>query len=175
MKKGPEEDYREYVVRWKNVASLVRPALTNREENSIFVDTLPSPYYDMLVVNAFVEFGDLMYSMGRIEDGIRREKKWKQGQIWRKRKELFSISMFKQCLGKEETKEDHIWHGMSPSRIILVHHYIPKSPWPIFIRPKGLHGNVVKSLIQAIPKAIKEKRPKCTIYSQWPTESYSLY
>ena len=74
MKKGPKEDYREYVVRWKNVASLVRPALTNREENSIFVDTLPSPYYDMLVVNAFVEFEDLMYSMGRIEDGIRREK-----------------------------------------------------------------------------------------------------
>ena len=38
----------------------------------MFVDTLPSPYYDLLVINAFVEFGDLMYSMGRIEDGIRR-------------------------------------------------------------------------------------------------------
>ena len=53
---------------------MVRPPLTNREENSIFVDTLPSPYYDMLVVNAFVEFGDLMYSVGRIEDGIKRGK-----------------------------------------------------------------------------------------------------
>ena len=40
----------------------------------MFVDTLPSPYYDMLVVNAFVEFGDLMYFVGRIEDGIRRGK-----------------------------------------------------------------------------------------------------
>ena len=28
----------------------------------------------MLVVNAFVEFGDLMYSVGRIEDGIKRER-----------------------------------------------------------------------------------------------------
>ena len=73
MKKRPEENYREYVVRWKNVASMVRPPLTNREENSMFVDTLPSPYYDMLVVNVFVEFGDLMYSMERIEDGIRKE------------------------------------------------------------------------------------------------------
>ena len=45
---------------------------TNREENSIFVDTLPFSYYDMLVVNAFVEFGDLLYSVGRIEDGIKR-------------------------------------------------------------------------------------------------------
>ena len=44
----------------------------SREENSMFVDTLPSPYYDMLIVNTFVEFGDLMYSMGKIEDGIKR-------------------------------------------------------------------------------------------------------
>ena len=34
-------------------------------------DTLPSSYYDMLVVNAFVEFEDLMYSVRRIEDGIK--------------------------------------------------------------------------------------------------------
>ena len=72
MKKGPNKDYREYAVRWKNVASMVRPFLTIREENSMFVDTLPFPYYDMLIVNTFVEFGDLMYSVGRIKDGIKR-------------------------------------------------------------------------------------------------------
>ena len=38
----------------------------------MFVDTLPSPFYDMLIVNIFVEFGDLMYFVGRIEDGIKR-------------------------------------------------------------------------------------------------------
>ena len=37
-----------------------------------FVDSLPSPYYDMLIVNTFMDFRDLMYSMGRIEDGIKR-------------------------------------------------------------------------------------------------------
>ena len=37
----------------------------------MFVDTLPLPYYDMLIVNTFVEFGDLMYFVGRIEDGIK--------------------------------------------------------------------------------------------------------
>ena len=41
MKKGPEENYIEYAIKWKNVASMVRPPLTNREENSMFVDTLP--------------------------------------------------------------------------------------------------------------------------------------
>ena len=60
MKKRPDEDYREYAVRWKNVASMVRSSLTSGEENSMFVDTLPSPYYDMLIVNTFVEFRDLM-------------------------------------------------------------------------------------------------------------------
>ena len=40
----------------------------------MFVDTLPSLYYDMLVINAFVEFRDLMYFVGRIRDGIRKGK-----------------------------------------------------------------------------------------------------
>ena len=72
MQKGPGESYREYAVRWNGVASQVKPSLTNREKNSIFVDTLPSPYYDMLVGNAFTEFADLLFSVGKIEDGIRR-------------------------------------------------------------------------------------------------------
>ena len=63
MKKRSDEDYREYAVRWKNAASMVRSSLISREENSLFVDTLPSPYYDMLVVNAFMEFRDLIYSV----------------------------------------------------------------------------------------------------------------
>ena len=62
MKKGLEENYKEYAIRWKNAASMVHPPLTSREENSMFVDTLPSLYYDMLIVNTFVEFGDLMLS-----------------------------------------------------------------------------------------------------------------
>ena len=72
IRKRSDEDYNEYAFRWKNVASMVQPPLTNREENFMFMDALPSPYYDMLVVNAFVEFGDLMYYVGRIEDGIKR-------------------------------------------------------------------------------------------------------
>ena len=35
MKKGPNEDYREYAIRWKNVASMVQPPLTSREENYV--------------------------------------------------------------------------------------------------------------------------------------------
>ena len=74
MKKGSNETYREYAVKWKNAASLVQLPLINWEENSIFVDILPSPYYDMLVGNVLTKFVDLLFSVGRIEDRIKRNK-----------------------------------------------------------------------------------------------------
>ena len=45
---------------------------THREINSYFVDTFPSSYYDMLIGNAFLEFGDLLCAIGRIEYGIKK-------------------------------------------------------------------------------------------------------
>ena len=58
MEKKPEESYNEYAIRWKSVASQVQPPLT------------PHPHYDMLIGNTFLEFGDLLYAVGRIEYGI---------------------------------------------------------------------------------------------------------
>ena len=123
----------------------------------MLVDTLPSLYYDRLVVNAFVEFGDLMYFVRKIKDGIRKEKIADSRASTMEKKGLVSIDVFKQCLGKKKAKEDHIRHGKSLSRIILVHHGMPKSPWPIFIRPKGSHENMIKSLIQVVLEARKGK------------------
>ena len=71
MEKKPEESYKEYAIRWKTVASEVQPPLTHKKINSYFVDTLHSLYYDMLVGNAFLKFGDLLYAIGRIEYGIK--------------------------------------------------------------------------------------------------------
>ena len=88
MKNGPDEDYREYAVRWKNAASMVRPPLTSREENFMFVDTLPSSYYDMLIVNTFMEFRDLMYFVGRIEDGIKKRRIVDTGASMREKKRI---------------------------------------------------------------------------------------
>ena len=78
-----------------NVASMVRPSLTSREENSMFVDTLPSLYYDMLIANTFMEFVDLMYSVGRIEEGIKRGRIVDTGQPHLERKGMSPISMLK--------------------------------------------------------------------------------
>ena len=88
MEKKPEESYKEYAIRWKAVASQVQPPLTYREINFYFVNTLPSPYYDMLVGNAFLEFGDLLYAVGRIEYGIKKGKLLILKQEYLNREEL---------------------------------------------------------------------------------------
>ena len=86
------------------------------------------------------------------------------------------MSMFKQCLERKEgAKEDHIWHEMSPSRIILVHHRMLKFPRPVFLRLKSLYGNVIETLNQAVIGVLKGKKPRCITHFQWPTKSFSPY
>ena len=52
---------------------------------------------------------------------------------------------------------------------------MPKFPWPVFLYPKSLYENVIETLIQAIPEAIKRKEPRCITHFQCLTESYSRY
>ena len=109
MKKRPEENYKEYAIRWKNTTSMVRPSLTSREENSMFVDILPSPYYDMLIVNAFVDFGDLMYFVGKSEDDIKRGKNvYIEANMMEKRRSSFNEhvqAMFKERGNKRKSHD----------------------------------------------------------------------
>ena len=107
MKKRPDENYKEYAVRWKNVASMVRPSLTSREENSMFVDTIPSSYYDMLIVNTFMEFEDLMYFVGRIEDGIKKGRIEDTGASMREKKRIVPDEHV-QAMSREEREQKKI-------------------------------------------------------------------
>ena len=87
-------------------------------------------------------------------------------QARRKEKDLFPMSMFRQCpKRKKGAKKNRIRHKKSLSRITLTHQDMPKSPWSISIRPKGSHRNTIKSLTQAITRVRKGKGPKCTTHS----------
>ena len=88
---------------------MVRSPLTSREENSMFVDTLPSPYYDMLIVNIFVEFGDLMYFVGRIEDGIKKGRIVDNGASMREEKR-FVPDKHVQAMSRKERESKRISH-----------------------------------------------------------------
>ena len=72
------------------------------------MDTFPSPYYDILVGNSFKEFIDLLFSVGRIEDRIRKGRiKDTRASILEK-KEIVLMSMFKQYPWKGETRESFV-------------------------------------------------------------------
>ena len=166
MKKGPEENYREYAVRWKNVASMVGPPLTNREENSMFVDTLPSPYYDTLVINAYVEFGDLMYSVGRIEDGIKRGKIVDTGASMMEKKRIVPDEhvrvMSRERRSKEKShmaRDEPVKNHSRPSlyaQVPLVGFLIPQK----FVRKRDRDSD------SSYPRSYKEKRVK--VYHSLP-------
>ena len=94
----------------------------------MFVDTLPFPYYAMLIVNTFVEFGDLMYSMGKIEDGIKRERIVDTRANMTKKKRIVPDENVQAMSRERRNKKSHIWHEMSPSQILLIHHRMPKFP-----------------------------------------------
>ena len=116
------------------------------------MDTLPSPYYDMLVINAFVEFRDLMYFVGRIEDGIRRGKIVDtEASIQEKKMIIFNEHDGGLNKRKPNIIEESI--GNLSRSLCTLYAWVPQVG---LFCPKGLHENVVKSLIQAILGAIKE-------------------
>ena len=118
----------------------------------MFVDILPSPYYDMLIINTFVEFGDLMYSVGKIEDGIKR------GRIMDTGATTFGKN------GNVPNKHVEEQHGRKFESIgesirNLFHSCTPCTQVPPIrcFRPKSLHENMIKGLTQAIIRARKGK------------------
>ena len=104
------------------------------------MDTLSSPYYDMLVVNAFVEFGDLMYSVGRIEDGIRREKIMDTGASIQEKK-MIILNEHNRGLNKRKPSvvEESVGN-LSRSSLCTSYAWVPGSVFPPPQRFAREHG-----------------------------------
>ena len=142
----------------------------------MFMDTLPSPYYDMLIVNTFMEFGDLMYSVRRIKDGIKRGRIVDTGANMREKKRIVPDEHV-QAMFKEERGSKRRSHT---TREELVKNH-PRSPGYAQVPLVGLHSskasckNTIRSLTQAITRVRKEKGPKCTTHFRCPMENCFPY
>ena len=131
----------------------------------MFVDTLPSPYYDMLVVNTFVEFKDLMYSMGKIEDGIKRGRIIDIGASMREKKRIVPDEHV-QAMSRERSKRrSHMArdepvavfpHSSSYAQVLLVVFPSPQK----FVRKRDRDSD------SSYPRGNKEKRAK--VYHSLP-------
>ena len=117
----------------------------------------------MLIVNAFMEFGDLMYSVGRIEDGIKRGRIM-DTEASMMEKKRFVPNEHVQAMSKEErrshaTREEPVKNHPHSSSYAQV-------PRPVFLHPRSSYENVIETLIQAIIGVVKGKEPRCITHSQ---------
>ena len=114
----------------------------------MFVDTLPSSYYDMLIVNTFVEFGDLMYSVGRIEDGIKRGRIMDIGASMKEERKRFVPEEHVQAMSGEKRRSHATWEELVKSR--------PRSPGYARVPSAGLQS----------PQSFAQE------YNQWSDPGY---
>ncbi|RDY13685.1 hypothetical protein CR513_01358, partial [Mucuna pruriens] len=70
--KKEQEGFKEYAKQWHELAVQIQSLITEREMVTMFIDTLPSSYYDKVIGNAASNFADLVTVGERIELGIRR-------------------------------------------------------------------------------------------------------
>ncbi|RDY14350.1 hypothetical protein CR513_00598, partial [Mucuna pruriens] len=72
LSKTDTEGFKDYAQRCCELAAQVQPPLSEREMASMFIDTLPSPFYDKVVGSVASNFADLVIIGERIEAGIKR-------------------------------------------------------------------------------------------------------
>ncbi|RDX96148.1 hypothetical protein CR513_21221, partial [Mucuna pruriens] len=74
LSKTESEGFKDYAQRWRELAAQVQPPLSEKEMVTMFIDTLPSPFYDKAVGSMATNFADLVTVGERIESDIRRGK-----------------------------------------------------------------------------------------------------
>ncbi|RDY12616.1 hypothetical protein CR513_02552, partial [Mucuna pruriens] len=74
LSKTELEGFKDYAQRWRELAVQVQPPLLKKEMVMMFIDNLPSPFYDKAVGSVATNFADLVIVGDRIESGIRRGK-----------------------------------------------------------------------------------------------------
>ena len=70
----PNESFRNYALRWREMAMDIRPPLLEREFTTLFINSLKGVYYKSMVGNVTGSFASLLTSGERIENAIKEGK-----------------------------------------------------------------------------------------------------
>ena len=70
LQKKKDESFKNYAMKWRDMASQVRPPLTEREFAKLFIDSLENPFYEMLICCSSMKFSDLVLLGSRVEEGV---------------------------------------------------------------------------------------------------------
>ncbi|XP_016681136.2 uncharacterized protein [Gossypium hirsutum] len=71
MEKKPNESFRQYAQRWREVAAQVQPPLLEKEITMLFINTLKAPFLGHMLGSATKSFSDIVMSGEMIENAIR--------------------------------------------------------------------------------------------------------
>ncbi|XP_017644626.1 uncharacterized protein LOC108485319 [Gossypium arboreum] len=71
MEKKPNESFRQYTQRWREVATQVQPPLLEKEITMLFINTLKAPFITHMLGNTTKSFADIVMSGEMIENAIR--------------------------------------------------------------------------------------------------------
>lgn len=65
------ETFKEYAKRWREMASRVRPALSDNELVDISMGTLQGMYYEKMIANSSTNFSDMVTIGEHVESGLK--------------------------------------------------------------------------------------------------------
>ncbi|XP_040956084.1 uncharacterized protein [Gossypium hirsutum] len=71
MEKKPNESFRHYAQRWREVAAQVQPPLLEKEITMLFINTLKAPFLNHMLGSATKSFSDIVMSREMIENAKR--------------------------------------------------------------------------------------------------------
>ena len=71
MFKRENETFKEYALRWRELAAQVQPPLSEKEIVTMFIDTLQAPYYEKMIGSVSASFSDIVLIGERIKNGLR--------------------------------------------------------------------------------------------------------
>ena len=74
MTMGPDESFKGYAQRWRDLAGRVQPHLIDRELIDIFMGTLTGPFFNHLIGSSSAGFTELILTGERVEAGIKSKK-----------------------------------------------------------------------------------------------------
>ena len=71
MEKKPNESFRQYAQRWREVAMQVQPPLLEKETTMLFINTLKAPFITHMIGSTTKSFADIVMAGGMIENAMR--------------------------------------------------------------------------------------------------------
>ena len=71
MTMGSNEGFKEYAQKWRDLAGIVKPPLSDRELVDMFMGTLIGPFFNHLIVSSSPGFIELILTGEHVEHGIR--------------------------------------------------------------------------------------------------------